>query len=127
MKINEANIDISRKEGKLISVSVAMPIWDKVGMDDFISVNIPLFNTKTFAKDEKDADVAIAEAIKGFCISAEKFGRGLEAELKLLGWNFIEQSDDFTSMAFIVSDSNTVIDQIMQTGEQFAEKLDLAC
>jgi hypothetical protein len=127
MKITEANIEISRKDGKLFSVSVAMPIWDKVGNDDFLSVNIPLFGIKTFAKDEIDAEIAINESLRAFCINAEKFGKGLENELKLIGWGFIEQTETFASMSYRVSNSNSVIDQIMQTGEQVVQKFELAC
>jgi len=127
MRINEANIEINRRDGKLISVTIDMPIWDKLGVDNFISVNLPLFGIKTFAKDELDADVAVRESITAFCINSEKFGKGLESELKLIGWSFNEQKNDFTSMSFEVPNSNSVIDQIMQTGEHFAEKLELTC
>jgi hypothetical protein len=127
MKINEANIEIIRKEGKLQSISVAMPIWDKIGDDNFLSINIPLFGIKTFAKDEVDAEIAINEILTLFCINAEKFGKGLENELKLIGWSFIKQDAEFCTMAYNVSNSNSVIDQIMQTGEQIARKLNLAC
>lgn len=127
MKITEANIEINRKDGKLTSVSVAMPIWDKVGNDDFLSINIPLFGMKTFAKNELDAENAINEALTLFCINSEKFGKGLENELKLIGWGFNEQKQDFTSMTYSVANSNSIIDQIMQTGEQVVQKLDLVC
>jgi hypothetical protein len=127
MRINEANIEINRKNGKLLSVSVAMPIWDKVGDDNFLSVNIPLFGIKTFATNEIDAETAINEVLTAFCINAENFGKGLESELKLIGWSFIEQTSDFTSMSYSVSNSNSVIDQIMQTGKQVVQKLEITC
>jgi len=127
MKINEANIDINRIKGKLISVSIAMPIWDKIGIDEFISVNIPLFGIKTFAKNEDDAQIAVKEAITAFCINAEKYGQSLEAQLRIIGWDFISQTEEMTSMSYNVFNTDSVVDQIMQTGEQFAEKLELAC
>ncbi len=129
MQINEANIDILRKDGKLVSAFVSMPIWDKLGMDDFISVNIPLFGIKTFAKDENDADKAIHEALTAFCINAEKFGKGLEEELKSIGWKIIpsKSNENFSSMVYSVSNTNSVLDQIMQTGEQVSQRLELAC
>lgn len=127
MKINEANIEIIRDNGKLSSISVAMPIWDKPVEDGFLSVNIPLFGIKTFAKDELDSEIAINEALKAFCINSERFGKGLETDLKIMGWDFIEQKENICVMAFSVSNSNSVIDQIMQTGEQFARKLELSC
>jgi hypothetical protein len=119
----EANIDIVRKDGKLASVSVVMPIWDKQGEDDIFAVEIPLLGMKTFAKDEIDAEIAVQESIELFCLNAEKFGKGLESELKILGWSFNNQNKDFTSMSF--NSTNVVYDHIMQTGEQIAHKLDL--
>lgn len=123
MKTITGNIEIKRVDGKLNSISVVMPIWDKTSEDDFISVNIPLFGISTFAKDELDTENAIKESINIFCINAEKFGKGLENELKLLGWSF----KDSNSMIFEISAKNRVFGQIMQTGDQFAQKLDIAC
>ncbi|MGV9004722.1 hypothetical protein [Flavobacterium sp.] len=127
MRITEANIEIIRQEGKLVSVSVAMPIWDKVGDDNILSVNIPLFGIKTFAENEFDADIAIKEVLTAFCINSEKFGNGLENVLKIIGWSFNERNENFCSMSFSVSNNNSVIDQIMQTGEQVVQKLELIC
>lgn len=126
MKITEANIDIVRTNGKLSSVSITMPIWGKVGNDDFLAVNIPLFGIKTFARDESDSEAAINEVLEAFCVNAERFGKGLENELKLIGWDFVEQKNGFTSMSFRVSNSNSVLDQIMQTGDRISQKLELA-
>lgn len=125
-RVNEANIDIIRKKGILTSVSVAMPIWDKEGNDELLAIDIPLFGIKTVAKNPMDAEVAIKESVKLFCLSAEKFGKGLENELKVMGWAFITQEKDFTSMTFSIPAKNTVIDQIMSTGGQFAQKLELS-
>lgn len=126
MKINEANIDIVRENNLLKSVSIAMPIWDKVGNDDLLAIDIPLFGIKTVAKDHADAVIAIKESVQLFCLSAEKFGKGLETELKVMGWSFVEQSKEFTSMSFSVPSQNTVINQIMETGGQFAQTLELS-
>lgn len=127
MKITEASIEIIRKDGKLFSVFVTMPIWDKIGEDDFLSINIPLFGIKTFAKNEVDAEIAINEVLQSFCINSENYGKGLENELKTIGWEFLEQDSSFTSMAYRVPNSNSVIDSIMQTGEQVVQKFELAC
>ncbi len=125
--MKEASIDIRRKDGQLFSISVVMPIWDKTEMDNTLSVNIPLFGLKTFAEDEVDADIAAKEVIKGFCLSADKFGRGLETELKLLGWSFARtKNKDSDIISMIYNVKNEVVDQIMQTGEQFADNLQLA-
>lgn len=125
MRITEANIEINRKDGKLHSISIDMPIWDKIGEDDFMSVNIPLLGIKTFAKDEDDAQLAIKEAINLFCITNEKFGKGLETELQILGWEFISEKNDSILMAY--STSNFIFDEMMQTGEKFVETLELSC
>jgi len=120
----EANIEIVRKDKKLSSVSVVMPIWDKQGQDDVLSINIPLLGMKTFAKDEIDAEKAIKEAIELFCINAERFGNGLESELRIFGWDLINSQDNITSMAF--STGSFVYDNIIKTGEQVAHTLELA-
>jgi hypothetical protein len=123
MKTITGNIEIKRTEGKLNSISVVMPIWDKVAEDDFISVNIPLFGISTFAKNQLDIETAIRESISLFCINAEKFGKGLENELKFIGWSF----ENSNNMNFVISEKNRVFGQVMQTGAQFAEKLEIAC
>lgn len=123
---NQANIEIFRgDDDKLLSVSVVMPVWDKTAMDGMIAVNVPHFGIKTFAKDDIDADVAIKESLKAFCINAERFGKGLETELKIMGWNFDRPSSGSIKMFYEVPQPNVVIDQILETGDQFAEKLEL--
>lgn len=126
-KTVSGNIEIKRVKGKLDTVSVVMPIWDKTIEDGFLSINIPLFAISTFAKNESDIDQAVREAITLFCINAEKFGNGLESELRILGWNSGETKSNLTTLSFEVSQRNQVFGQVMQTGEQFAEKLDIAC
>lgn len=125
MAITEANIDIIRKDSVLTSVSISMPIWDKIGNDSLLAIDIPLFGIKTVAKDSVDAEIAIKESVKLFCLSAEKFGKGLESELKIMGWSIDNQSNDLTTMSFSVPKTQTVINQIMTTGGQFSQKLDL--
>lgn len=120
MQTNEANIEIIRKDKKLFSISVVMPMWDKVGDDGFLKLDIPLFGIRTFAKDLEDAEMAIEEAIKVFCINAEKFGAGIENELRILGWSHNLENDESISMVYNVSDTNVVMEQIMETGEQYA-------
>ncbi len=126
MESNKANIEILRINGILNSVSIAMPVWDKPSADGFLSIDIPLFGIKTFSKcTSNDADKAIEEAVRLFCLSAEKFGKGLEFELSDMGWNLTSEKNSITSMSFNVKQTNTVIEQIMHTGDQFAKKLEL--
>jgi hypothetical protein len=121
MQSNEANIEIIRVDGKLISISVVMPMWDKVGMDETFKINIPLFGIKTFAKNNiSDVDIAVEEAVKIFCNNAEKFGAGLENELRILGWSYNGSIDNKISMVYNVSENDIVMEQIMETGEQYA-------
>jgi hypothetical protein len=125
---NEANIEIIKHGETLVSISVVMPVWSKIQDDGTIAVNIPLFGLKTFASDENDAIIAISEAIKCFCIASEKFGQGINAELKTLGWVSVNQNEEVSSFDFNVADDDIVFEQIMQTGEQFVEhNLSIAC
>jgi hypothetical protein len=120
MNTLEANIEITRQDGHLSSVSVVMPSWNKIGDDNVIVVDLPLFGLKTFAASDNDIDVAIEEAIKGFCLIAEKFGKGLDAELLALGWTAIQNENEHISLDFNIPDDNSVFEQIMQTGDQYA-------
>ncbi|MFN7675345.1 hypothetical protein [Flavobacterium sp.] len=125
MKFTEANIEINRLDGKLSSITIDMPIWDKIVEDEFMSVNIPFLGIKTFAKDELDAQEAIKECVNLFCVTSEKFGSGLETELRLLGWEFISEDKGSVIMSF--NTSNVIFDQIMETGDKFVETLELTC
>jgi hypothetical protein len=128
MKINKVsgNIEIRKNKGKLDSITVEMPIWDKFIDDSSISVNIPLFGLSTFAKDECDIDTSVREAILVFCINTEIHGVGLETELRLLGWNQVAAENEVSFFTFEVSQKNQVFGQIMQTGDQFADKLEIS-
>lgn len=126
MKINEANIEIIRVNGELKSLAVQMPIWDKILDDESISINIPLLGLKTFAFNDGDTLTAIQQLIQAFCINSERFGMGVEAELSKIGWvkNSVEESK--VRMSYQISGSNVILDQIMQTGDQFVEVLEIA-
>lgn len=125
MNTTEANIEIIRHGETLSSVSVIMPRWIKAEYDNTLSVNIPFFGIKTFAKDEEDSEIAIEEAIKCFCLAAERFGQGVEAELQTLGWNRIKEENEHSLLSYSVPDTNVVLEQIMQTGEQYAHNLEI--
>ncbi|SIQ69879.1 hypothetical protein SAMN05880574_12147 [Chryseobacterium sp. RU37D] len=109
MEFKEATIEIHRKAGLLKSVSVAMPTWDKDENDGSISVNIPLFGLKAFVFDDMDQDVVVNDVIKSFCISAEKFGTGLESELSVLGWEYCEENENKITMSYLVHSKDFVI------------------
>ena len=113
MEHTEASIEVLR-DGSSISLAVIMPVWNKT-VRDFTSVNIPLFGLKTLAllDDEDDIQSSIEEALKCFCIASEKFGSGIGGELKLLGWQEVGNSFEYIQ-------SNPIFDQIMETGDQYA-------
>jgi hypothetical protein len=115
---NEATIAINRKEHG-ISLSVIMPIWKKEH-DGHISVRIPFFGIKTIASNEDDIHEAVEESLMCFIISAEKFGKGLESELEGIGWILHEKHGDNSLMDFHAFHENTIVEQIMETGEPFA-------
>ncbi len=111
MKV-EANLAITRENGVLSFISLVLPVWIKC--EDIFSISIPMFHLKTFAKNESEIQVAVEEAVKSFCIAAEKFGRGLEAELGELGW-----SKEDSDLSFNLPQSD-VMQQIIETAETFA-------
>ncbi|MCT4138478.1 hypothetical protein HZP64_14555 [Elizabethkingia anophelis] len=126
MKINEATIDIFRENKQLKAISVVMPIWDKNGIDESTIINLPLFGLKVSVFDDIDANQVIEAAIKSFCKNSERYGEGLEDELKFLGWSICDESDSKVSMSFSISDKDIVIEEIMKTGEKQARMLELA-
>lgn len=123
--IKEANIEIVRNNDKISSISIFMPVWDKVGYDGFLTIELPLLGIKTFAKNESFSDKSIDESVRLFIISSEKHGRGIETELKSLGWGFDSQSKDKTVMSFGIGNTSFVIDQVMKTGDQYSKTFEL--
>ena len=127
MKNRETKIEIVRQHGELQSVSVLMPTWDKIENDNSISINIPLFGLKSHVFNNMDHSETLSDTVKAFCMAAEKYGNGLESELNILGWEFCDDSsDDNISMIYPITSRDTVIEQIMSTGETQAMILELA-
>jgi hypothetical protein len=127
MNTVEANIEITRTDGKLVSISVSMPIWSKESeFDNNILVHLPLLDIDTIASDEKDAEFAIKEAIQSFCIASEKFGEGIEKELQALGWKQVDQNGN-QILGFCVSETDELLDRLLQTGDSYVNpKLEIA-
>ncbi|MFB6455314.1 hypothetical protein ACE38W_08600 [Chitinophaga sp. Hz27] len=88
----EANINITKENGKITAISVLMPIWTKWNDFGHLSIQIPLLGLEALAQNDEDAEVAIEEATISFCVIAEKFGGGKEKELEVLGWKSITNS-----------------------------------
>jgi len=121
MKNNEATIDIKRdSHGRLVSLSAVMPVWQNECDDDSIKIRIPFLGIKLFAFDDMDHDTLIHDAIKGFSISCEKFGLGLETELIGMGW---EQQND-SSLTYNIDSENFVIEEIINTGDKQPQFVD---
>lgn len=127
MKNTKANIEISRKENVLSSISVQMIIWERQANDGTFSIDLPLLGLKTYAFNEDDIDAAVNECVQLFCINSELFGNGIENELKSIGWEIDNQVPGFSSLSFKVSERNSVFDQIIETGEKYSNKLELQC
>lgn len=120
---NEASIEVGRTDdGVLASIKIEMPIWTKRAEDNTVRVGLPLFGLTTFADDRDDAEIAIKEAIICFCMCAEKFGHGLDTELKDLGWT-PEQVNSHSS--FSVESDSPFMEEMMRTGESRFFELDL--
>lgn len=122
----EANFEIVRKNRKIQRVSVSMPIWTKNSeTESHLSIQIPLLGIDSIAKDELDAEQAIEEAVRLFCIVSEKYGKGLETELEATGWKTLSSSQG-KSMGIEVSDDLQFLDRIFQTGDNYVgQDLDL--
>lgn len=121
MNINEATVEITRHGKVLSSVSVVMPTWDKVEENGSINVSMPLFGINTYAKNDEDAEIAVEEAIKAFCIASERYGHGFEEELKSLGWKPQSEKAAVEGHTLLsIESDNDLINQIMQTGEPVA-------
>jgi|JI81BgreenRNA_FD_contig_21_10045962_length_644_multi_5_in_0_out_0_2 hypothetical protein len=122
----EANFEIIRKNRKIQRVSVSMPIWTKTSdTDSHLSIQMPLLGIESIAKDELDAEQAIEEAVRLFCIASEKYGNGLETELEATGWKLLS-SKQGKSLGIELSDDLQYLDRIFQTGENYVgQDLDL--
>jgi hypothetical protein len=125
MNTTEANIKITRNGGKIDSISVSMPIWNKQSDHGNLLVKLPLLGIETIAKDEKDAEKAIEEAITSFCVVAEKFGQGVEKELLSLGWTAIDGKTGEPILGYTISDksdADAMLERLMQTGDNYANQ-----
>ena len=116
---NEATIKLLKVVGKVKSISIFMPIWEKTSEHGNLFINLPLLGLETIAKDNTDSEAAIREIISSFCTVAEKFGQGIEKELQALGWVHVDDETGEPIMGYNVSDADSVIERIMQTGENY--------
>ena len=69
MNTTEANIKVTRNGGKIDSISVLMPIWNKQSDHGNLLVKLPLLGIDTIAKDEKDAKMKLRNSQYFFMIT----------------------------------------------------------
>ncbi len=125
MSTTEANIKITRINGIIDCISVFMPIWNKISDHENLLVKLPLLGIETIAKNEKDAEKAIEEAIISFCIVSEKFGQGVEKELLSLGWSAIDGDTGEPILGYTISDksdTDAMLERLMQTGDNYVNQ-----
>lgn len=114
MEFQDAEIEINRKNKKIVSVKLVVPVWHRLGEDGNIYASLPLFGIETYGKNENDLDVAIKDALEGFFAVCDKFGNGLEKELEALGW---KQEKTHTNVpVFSVHPKNEMYAGMMKTG-----------
>jgi hypothetical protein len=118
-KLSEATIKIHRTGKELSSISVFMPFSTWRGEFGTLMVSIPLLQIETVARDKKDAEKAIEEAITSFCIASERFGQGIEKELEALGWIPVDGESGERLPGYNFSNTNSVIDRIIKGGETY--------
>ena len=121
----EANIKITRENGKLISISVTMPFWLEDIAHDVPEVTIPIFevtipglNAITFAGSIAEAEVEVGRILKDFCVHAEKSGQGLEKELEAIGWTRAEHSEE-PALGYNFDKVDEMLEQILKNGEHY--------
>lgn len=122
-----SNFKINRTKGGHISISVLMPIWNKQLDSGNLLIHLPLLNIETYAQNELDSVEAIKEAIASFCIVSEKFGQGIENELQSIGWKSINSVSGEIDLGYCASDPDSMLERIMQTGENYiTQNLEIA-
>jgi len=118
-------INIFQHKGKVTSMTVTVTYWDKLGEDDFLSIDVPMLHIKTFAKNLEDIEKSISESIKLFVINATHFGNGVESELTDIGWIVTGRDENSIQMEFGFDKSISIIEEILETGETIVETLEL--
>lgn len=109
-------------------VNVTMPIWLRKDSSGKVYITLGLLGgMTTIAKDEKDIDNAMKEAIASFIHAAQKFGKGINEELKSLGWQPKKTHLRFKSKkSFIPRDNNPMLQGLMRTGVERNVNLQIA-
>lgn len=128
-----ASIKVIRKIGKdHAQVLIEMPIWFRRDANGRFYANLALLGgLTTYGDSEADLDVAIREAIMLFFKAAKEYGKGVQNELKELGW----QMKSSTSLRYKARRDRPVsynlpvsgaYAQMMQTGVSKSFQVDVA-
>lgn len=117
MNHNQPTIEIIRNSDTL-RVNAIMPVWTKKDSEGKIELLIPLLgeDVVTCALNEEDAEIAINEVFKAFCLVSEKHGMGLENELEYIGWEKVETIDK-NKFILIVPSPKPILERVMETGD----------
>lgn len=123
-----ANIIVSHLGDHSASITVSMPIWVRESDHGHLNIKMPFLGIDTVARDEQDSEKAIEEAIISFCVVAERFGHGIENELRALGWKDYTK-DGKTILGYetegISSYSESVdglLNRLLETGENYVKE-----
>src|SRR6476660_7774409 len=82
-----AKIDMKRISNNTFDITVTMPIWKHIGSDNKTYITLALLGgIQTCVESDDDIDNAITEALKLFFNASQKYGKGFQHELKVLGW-----------------------------------------
>lgn len=119
--------------GNGILINAVLPVWIREGADGKKYANIALLGVDTYGIDDDDLDTAIKDTITCFFKAALKHGKGIEEELKALGWKkeraLAKQQTVVRSRKVSLWDmpaSMPIFENIMDTGEPKAMKLQIA-
>jgi hypothetical protein len=127
MGTRDISMKISRIGGQLVGVSMIMPTWLEERENGSFSVKLPLLgDIQSYAQGEEDVTIAVNEIVELFCLAAEKFGKGLEKELEMLGWEKVSPKAKNKTVALLRYKSNNspVFDSMAQTGMPTALSFD---
>lgn len=112
MNSDNISIELSRVNGILKEVSISNLIWTKQNSFGSTEICLPFLGIYTSSPSENEIDVSIEEAIKGFCIACEKYGKGLESELESIGWINL----DSDRHVFNIAPQTDAFDMVLKTG-----------
>ncbi len=119
MKHTSASLEVV-KDGTSFSINVIMPVWHKE-VNDAVKVEMPLLGLSNYASNENEIQTAVDETVLCFCIAAQKYGKGIDAELNKMGWSNYANS----TLEFDAYEENDVMESIMNTGDQYVNSLEL--